>query len=294
MPEITSWTTWQRPPLPDLLTKQYWDRKKGRMAKMKGSAGMGPSLTGVEQSFGGVDWDKLELSDVAMGLGSNNWSVSAWEAAAAAAKAELNGNVQTLVVSLRALRDTARQTSAMYQKSRVIPKSTRKLVDNIATTADHMSVALNPQSLGDILEKMYKEQKARWAASIANAPIKAQEVLTIKAPPQFKLLKDIIKYKQHPELVKSGKTWQGVCTNTAGTLARELGQNVGNIVKFSTRGYSFPGLDVAALSTAYQQLEPWAGLQINFDNDTREQARAKVETLEAIFKLFKTLLPTGG
>ena len=161
------------PILPPILTNANWQKEKGVVAKVvKKETGLGALMDSLGTAFNAVTWTKF---DCKMALPSANVrSVEAVEKAIVDAKAEY-AKVPAVQKAAYALRDKANATAAEWSKSKLIPSSSRKHVEEVAKAADVLGVScksMDFKSFDEVKKELAdNEEKAKgmlatWIASI--------------------------------------------------------------------------------------------------------------------------------
>lgn len=267
-------TDFRRPELPALLTKAHWDKKKGTIAKMAGSTGMGAALAKVEKAYKGVNWDTLEMT-----LNKPKpFHLKAWDKMQADAVKEMKGGLAKLRAECFAARDVAKQTEAEFKKKKTIPKSSVQLCADIAQAADFMGVGANANSMGTRIEKMY-------AFGRKATDFTADGILK-KAPAKVAVaLKSLEVVKRNP----THATWK---SEVMMTRARDVNQYIGNVGKLIDMGYPFK-LNRANCDKVFKAIQLYASKDVPFAEDAdAKEVLGHVAKLTAGMKLAEAVLQT--
>lgn len=153
---------------PELLDKNVWDKKKGKILTATKTTGIGAALKKCEDAF-----KAAKIGEYVCG-GRNPGEADAY------LKATLvpfvNGSaMKKLHDDLKELKDLALKTAKDLKKMPLIPSSTKKLVDEIAGGAEELMVFCNTNSLSGFLERAQKDavevlnEKQRKAAPFSTA-----------------------------------------------------------------------------------------------------------------------------
>ena len=166
------------PVLSPTLTNTDWQKKKGKIAKMAGSTGIGPALKKVEASFKKVDFEKFDAKMACMSKKLRN--EAGLEAARKAATAEYRSRVVSLRSEIDAVRKVTKKTADEWKKKKTIPSSSRKHVEQVYATADKLWIELKSldnyfEYTAGLLQKEIEENKKKavkmvsvWVKSIAD------------------------------------------------------------------------------------------------------------------------------
>jgi hypothetical protein len=182
------------PTYPEMLTNRDWQKQKGAIAKVAGETGIGAQMDKVKALWDKVAWAKFDAEKLCQGMKS----LDVWEKAFAEAKKEYP-KVEPVKKELWALRDLAKATADKWKANKLIPKASREHVENIAKTADVLSVALKS------LDQDFLDVKKKWEEAQFD-PEKIQKRLTEAAAKQ----KDLLEKTTAEELKReSSQNWFG-------------------------------------------------------------------------------------
>jgi len=249
-----------KPEYPKILTRKDWDKNKGVFAKMHGKTGIGEKMDAVQKLFDAVDWDAINLTKLRAGWkwGGEGVTVSkpSWDKIFNAAKAEITGNLAKVCKELYDLRDLAKDVQAEFKKSKTIPSSSTKHVGEIATTADHLGVSLNKNSLSPILQKMEDEFLDDVQKNYTDHFIKG-------------LKTSVAKHTKTLETVRADPTPANFSNIACAKMARDYTTNLGNIAKVHHKGFKIK--NGPAAQKLFDILTPYGNLQV----DAKDEADVK-------------------
>ena len=127
------------------ITQAYWDRKKGIAAKLAGKTGISEAATKAERAFGAIDWTKFDIEKRAP-MGISEEKLKAVRALKDDVIAEWHRSLKPAIDHLKELKVTATTAAGDMKKNKLLKDAT-KIAEDMATGADHFSVALQLNSL---------------------------------------------------------------------------------------------------------------------------------------------------
>jgi hypothetical protein len=263
-----------KPDYPDVLRRRSWDQNKGLLAKMKGFTGVGDALEKLENKYNAVKWDDIfdlkghfgRLNEYA----NNGFTIKNLDTMAKAAMAEVQSGtcseVRKLALEVKKL---ANDTAAEYEKNPLL-KKTAKLCREMATAADHLSVAVNPNSMSSRIAAQHKLVMGPIDTTLSLLEKDYNRLVT-------ELERAIIPVIQNP----SYATWE-----KAGlmTRCRNLNQVIGNAGKMAAFGCDIGG-DAASFKKFFDDMNLYARVAVPFEKDAPETDIKK--HLAALLQLIK-------
>jgi hypothetical protein len=138
---------------PPEITKATWDRKKGLVAKALGETGIGEACANAEALFDKIDWAAFDIIKLTP-TSSSDEALAKVKALKPGVLAEHNKTVKPTIAALKEINKKAEEAAAKLRKN-ILTKGTAKTAEDIATTADHFSVALQLHS--QFFDKVAKE-----------------------------------------------------------------------------------------------------------------------------------------
>lgn len=261
-------TKYTKPELPKILTRKDWDKNKGVIAKMHGKTGIGDALDDLKKAYDAVDWDALNMFEKRM-----DWRTvtkKAWDKAFDDAKSEMTGNLTSLSKELYKVRDKCQDAAAKFKKSKTIPKSSTKHVTEMATTADHLGVATNKNSMSPILRNMYDEYLEHIDKYFLKVFVDG-------------LGKVLNKHKGTVAQVKNDPTAENFANLGCQKMCRDFTTGLGNISKAADKGFAVKG--ASAAGKLFKVIGPYANLQVKIK--AKDEQGIKSEVLVECAKLDK-------
>ncbi|NOR62986.1 MAG: hypothetical protein GQ535_10910 [Rhodobacteraceae bacterium] len=146
----------RKPAYPATLTDKHWQKKKGSVAKIAGKTGIGSALKETAKAFDKVDWEMLDVGKrLPIGVaGTIPVLDKIFAEAVAEYKTSIDGTLRKKIQDVKKLAD---DTAAKWAKKKGIPKSSTKAAQDLAKDADFFMVAMNKNSLLQLIAKEYKE-----------------------------------------------------------------------------------------------------------------------------------------
>jgi hypothetical protein len=258
---------------PELLDKNVWDKKKGKILTATKSTGIGEALKKCEDAF-----KAAKIGEYVCG-GRNPDEADAY----------LKNTLVPFIngSAIKKLKDLAVSTAKDLKKMPLIPSSTKKLVDEIAAGAEELMVFCNTNTLSGLLASAQKDavevlnakqrkmapfstaqargvgQKARTAIAkirqdLGNGPLDPEKVKTASAA-LFDACRDVTQPLQNfLKSVKAGVTFENFNQKGIETLAKLLvpygdGQEA-NLGGLDRQAIDAKLLNVEKMSTAYDKL----------------------------------------
>lgn len=126
------------PVWPMILTNADWQKKKGAFAKVAGKSGVGEAMTAAEKAFKKIDWNIFVAQSILPAQRDQDVIVARKAASITAFKT----TVEPTRVQLKKLRDVATKTAGDWKKSKLIPSSATKHVQDVAKAADFLFISL--------------------------------------------------------------------------------------------------------------------------------------------------------
>ncbi len=137
VPQLLEW--------PEALTSVNWQKKKGALAKMSGKTDVGAAMTAAKAEFDKIDWDKLDVAQMAR---ADRKSIAKIKEAKAAAMTHVTSVIEGKVrPKVKEIKDLASDAQAEWTKSKLIPKASADHAKLVATKADQYWVALKGGSV---------------------------------------------------------------------------------------------------------------------------------------------------
>jgi hypothetical protein len=175
------------PVYPKILTDADWQKQKGIVAKIvKKETGIGELMKKLDAAYKAVTWDKF---DAFRALPYNNMrSMEAVDKAIVDAKTE-HAKVEPVRQAAFALRDQARAIAAEWKKSKLIPSSSIKHVEEVAKACEQLALECKSMDLKSFDEMRVQirenEAKARemvktWSAAIRTGAAAVNTTPTIE------------------------------------------------------------------------------------------------------------------
>jgi hypothetical protein len=264
----------EKPAYPDALKRRNWDQNKSLLAKMKGFTGMGEALKKLEDQYDAVKWNEVfDFKGKFGGLNAyaqNGFTVANLDKMAKAAVAEVqSGECSKVRKYALEVRKLATETAAEYDKNALL-KKTAKLCREIATEADHFSVAVNINSMSGKIQAAHDE---------VMMPIKT--TLDVLEKDYNRLVialeRGVVPVIQNP----SYETWKA---GGLMTLCRNLNQVIGNAGKMAAFGCDIGG-DAASFKKFFDDMNLYARVDVPFAKDA-PQTEVK-QHLAALLQLIK-------
>ncbi len=125
---------------PATLTKSYWDKKKGLIAKASGATGVGEAAASAEHAFDAIDWTVFDIIKRSP-IGTSPQKLKECEALKPSVVSEFNKSVKPTIAALKQLSRAAADAAQSLNKSK-LTKGSGKIAGEIAKEADLFSVAL--------------------------------------------------------------------------------------------------------------------------------------------------------
>jgi hypothetical protein len=125
---------------PKTLTKAYWDKQMGLIAKAAGATGVGEAAKSAEDAFAKIDrevFDVVKRSPTS----SSPEKLKEVQALKPSVVSEFNKSVKPTIAALKELSHTAAEAAKSLDKSK-LTKGSAKTAGEIANEADHFSVGL--------------------------------------------------------------------------------------------------------------------------------------------------------
>ena len=164
--------------LPKSLTSAEWKAKKGIIAKMAGETGIGAALDTLKKEWDKVPWAKFDAKTAASQV-TVKMTVKVLDGFFEDVK-KLHHQVEQVRVEVKAVRDLTAAVAQKWQRSSVIPASSRKYVAAMSTTADHLYIEL--KSLDRSWIELRRELEQREA--------KGRQMATTNLKKGIKLIRD--------------------------------------------------------------------------------------------------------
>ncbi len=258
------------PPYPAELTRRNWDKNKGILAKMAGFTGMGDALGKLEALYGKVDWRPFDLEKV-FPRGSKEFTLDKLEAAVKeAVKAVQSGDCAKLRTEAYSVRDLALKTEKDFKANKLIPKSSTALCATIGQAADHLGVAVNPNSMVVRIQASAKLVRSPYDLFVEN--VEKNYAKHVSA-----LEKAFVPVVGEPTCEK----WKDAKIMA---LARNLNQQVGNVENVVSKGYDI-GMNIGECNQFFADMSLYARVDCPFKEDAPEAERK--EHVREMLKLLK-------
>jgi hypothetical protein len=247
------WTNLFRdiPVYPDLLTQANWDAKKGKIAKMAGTTGIGDQMKKTSAAFEGITgkWVRIQ--------GPRSVDVDLQKQAAVAFIK--SGHLKKLHDELKSLRDLAEKTAEKFKKNKLIPSSATKLAQDVREAADLLFVVTNAGTLSGHLEEAIKEdskermakQKKLAVTVLANSkgvPDKIAKAVADWRKVLSALANDSQKFEKARQTVKESMFGR----------SRDMTQSIANFDKCEKAGVDWENYDSRGIQALVKKLVPYA------------------------------------
>jgi len=252
---------------PELLDKNVWDKKKGKILTATKKTGIGAALKKCEDAFKAAGIGQYVCG------GRNPDEADAY--LNKTLKPFINGAaMKKLHDDLKELKDLCVSTAKDLKKMPLIPSSTKKLVDEIAAGAEEMMVFCNTNSLSGYLERAQKDavevlnDKQRKAAPFSTEKAKGmgQKAHTAIA----KIRQDLGTGPLDPEKVKTA----GAALFDA---SRDMTQPLQNFLKSVKAGVKFENFNQKGVEALAKLLVPYGdGGEANLTGLDRPAIDAKL------------------
>ena len=239
------------PDYPELLTQKHWDSKKGKIAKMAGSTGMGDQMKKTFDAY-----KKLEGKWVRV-QGTRPVDV---EKNKKDAIAFLKGTlIKNLHDEFKNLRDLAKETGDRFKKNKLIPGSAAKLCEDIRVAADQLFVSTSTNTLAGHLEAAIKENQA---TVIAAQKKQAGNILTLCKTVPDKIKKAVADWRK---VLSAAGDNEEKMVKVRSTLkehmfgrSRDMTQSVANFDKCEKAGVVWENYDSRGIQALVKMLVPYA------------------------------------
>ena len=265
-------TTFTKPAIPQILTRQDWDKKKGVIAKMAGPTGIGAQCDKVAAAYKAVKWDKFDFparrAAVLKNWRDDSFTRDNWNKLLNEAGSEVQGNMTKLSQELYKLRDLCQKAAADFKKSKTIPSSSAQHVDKMAKAADLLGVQLNKNSMGSVLKQInqdfldevqFKFIDPMWPGIRKYATQHARFFVDLRSKPDARVL-----------------------NNDGRTACRDIQTGLGNIAKLGERGF---GPKNPAAQKLFTELSVYGNAPGHLVDDAADAKTvlAMVDKIEPIF-----------
>jgi hypothetical protein len=280
---------------PQKLTKKYWDKHKGVLAKMKGYTGVGDAADAAEKAHAKIDWDVMDLGG-SQQLKWNSFSMDAWNKVRDRAMDEISKKVVPLSDALLDLAKAAKAAEAEFKKSKLIPASSTKVAGEVAKDADAFREQV--KKLPPLINQDWQAYVVRLQ-EVANGLIAKLKEPVTRAPEVAKKLKDLagaleklLKNPSDPKFAENRKTIVGAVNSTLVQGARDITQGTANVLKVAEMGLTPPQCDTGKLANANKILVTWGNTKgAIFEDDAQPtQIRNTVSAFEKAAQRVKELL----
>jgi len=266
---------------PELLDKNVWDKKKGKILTATKTTGIGAALKKCEEAF-----KAAKIGEYVCG-GRNPDEAEAY------LKNTLvpfvNGSaMKKLHDDLKELKDLAVSTAKDLKKMPLVPSSTKKLVDEIAAGAEELMVFCNTNSLSGYLERAQKDavevlnEKQRKAAPFSTAKARGmgQKAHTAIA----KIRQDLGNGPLDPAKVKTAST-------DLFDASRDMTQPLLNFLKSVKAGVKFENFNQSGVERLAKMLVPYGdGQEANLVGLDRQAIDAKLLNVEKMATAYDMLV----
>lgn len=145
------------PEWPATLTNADWQKKKGNIAKLAGETGIGDAMTAAEKDFKKIDWKKMDAREIA----PKDRDIPVIKARQDAAGEHYRDVIAPVREKVKKIRDLAEKTAADWKKNKLIPSSSRKAAEAVASEAETLWMTLKSNSsLFDAYNKTFTDMIA--------------------------------------------------------------------------------------------------------------------------------------
>jgi hypothetical protein len=231
--------------LPEQMTKKWWDKQKQTVAKMK-------ALDAVEKAFGKIIFKEF------------NPHVTLVKEGVEDAKKFLNSSdVKKLHDALKDAKNLAKEQAPQFKKN-PLTKKTASVLEEIEEVGDTLMVCVNPNSLSTRLkEELEAFMKKQSQAAINNAADVVKFADTTRKNMKTKISELREHNKKFDEFDEKTKTYleRNYLFGKFFTLARNMTQSLGNMLKASKAGVAFEGYDEKEIEKLHKQLHPLGSAQ---------------------------------
>jgi len=225
---------------PEELKQKHWRKAKGKLAPATGLGGM---LADCEAAYKKVKWEFVSARTLG-DMDGEAKRLKAWYS---------GGPVKNLAAELKKVAVKAKQVAAEYKKAKLVPKKSAEAAEEVRFAADWLTVTLNKNSMGTMLEDALKERRAELLAKAkrsAGTNIMAAAAVRKKIPASLKVA------------AEAAKTWtpeteaesRGKIGSKLRDLCRDCTQPLGNMMKAQKAGASYEGFDEKAAAALYKKM----------------------------------------
>jgi hypothetical protein len=235
-------------PIPEILTKQNWDKKKGIIAKLAGPTGIGDKLEELRKAYAKVDWKKVNAYERMGGFShwnKDDFTRATWQKYLTEAQAQVQGPMVAVVKECEEVRDHCIKVAKTLKDKRGIPSSTTQHVLTMAKRADQMADDLGKPAMARVLNTMNQE-----LLGDVDKIIDGVHHATKGALKRHESL--FVKLRNDP----TASTFNSL----ACPAARDIAQNIGNLDLAFTKGFGKKVNDADRIAKA---LSPYANTSNN-------------------------------
>jgi hypothetical protein len=261
-----NWTNLFReyPQYPEILTQKNWDSKKGKIAKMAGTTGMG------DQGARAVDVKKNKDDAIAFIKG---------------------GPIKNLHEELKNLRDLAKKTAERFKKNKLIPSSATKLCEEVREAADMLYVVTGTNTLTGHLETALREHQE---SLIAAQKKQAGNVVTLCKTVPNKVLKAVADWRKVLKALANNEEKLAEARPTLKSnmysRARDMTQAIANFDKCEKAGVEWENYDSRGIQALAKTLVAYGdGSGVDLTGLSAEEIEKHVKVIEDGAKTFDQL-----
>jgi hypothetical protein len=266
---------------PELLSKTNWDRKKGKILTATKSTGIGAALKKCEDAF-----HAAKMGDPVVG---GRFPDETEALAKANCVPFVNGAaMKKLHDDLKDLAKLATDTGKELKKNPVIPTTTKKLIEEIAGSAELLMVFCNTNTLSGYLAKAIedrnKEHDSKQLERAGGALEKGKGMGTKALTGIAEIRKKLAGPNLDPEIVKS-------CGSLLFTACRDMTQPLLNIVKSFKAGAKFENFKESEIIKLSKLLVPYGdGKEASLQGLDKDAIEAKLTLVEKFAKAYELLI----
>jgi len=262
---------YEKPPIPAILTKKDWDKKKGVFAKVfSGKTGIGEQCEAVAKAYKSAKWADVDLNAQLLAKGFSTWKDDTFNQknlakviSAANKETSSGGSLFKLNQELHKLAKLCTDAETKFRKDSKIPKASAEHCKKMASEAAFLASSFSQNTYGGYAAKVEKAVQA-WV----QGAVVAQMLITQKT----------IKSKVEEGIQKVAKDARATVLNEFSTGAvRSLNQAIGNIAKYEERGFGKG--NGRAYSAHFDVLQPLARGGLLSDSATPDEVKAEVKKM---------------
>jgi hypothetical protein len=266
---------------PELLSKTNWDQKKGKILTATKTTGIGAALKKCEDAFRAA-----KMGEFVVG---GRFPDETEALAKANCVPFVNGaEMKKLHDDFKDLAKLATDTGKELKKNPLIPTSTKKLIDEIAASANLLMVFCNTNSLSGYLAKAIEDrnkehdskQLERAGYSLQQGKGMGTKALTAIAEIRKKLAGPNL----DPEIVKS-------CGPLLFKACRDMTQPLLNIVKSAKAGAKFENFKESEITKLSKLLVPYGdGNEATLEGLDKDAIEAKLTLVGKFAQAYELLV----